>query len=173
MGACGPASRPFRPGATRSPPSASTKPPVSCGTTGCRSPASAAAACFPPKPPPAGRPISTTTCAPSTKRRRSMPIAWCWSSADCPASSKDLPGARADGQRRHRRHAAPCQGLGRPDRHRAAAPDVCRRPRLREHHRSGARYLRRRWAKPSASPSTSIMSGGTPIWRKPLRAPDR
>ena len=55
-----------------------------------------------------------------------------------------------------RRHAA---------RDRAAASDVCGRPRLREHARAGARHLRparsAAHAACSASRSTSIMSGGT------------
>ena len=49
---------------------------------------------------------------------------------------------------------------------RAAASGLCRRPRLREHHKAGARYLRRAGsasgAARSASRSTSITSGGIP-----------
>ena len=90
----------------------------------------------------AGRRRSTTTAAPSTKPRRSAPTAWCWWSAGCRARRKDIAGARKQVQRRHRRDAAPCPRRRRAARDRAAASDVRRRPRLREHARPGARHLR-------------------------------
>ena len=42
----------------------------------------------------AGRRRSTTTAGPSTRPRRSAPIASCWWSAGCPARRKDIAGAR-------------------------------------------------------------------------------
>ena len=72
-----------------------------------RSPAIAAAACFPPRMQPAGRPRSTTTSARSTKPRRSAPNAWCWSSAGCPRA-RATSAARGDGGGRHRGDPAAC-----------------------------------------------------------------
>ncbi len=59
------------------------KPRASCATTACASPISAAAACFRHPTRPAASAPSTTTSAPSTRRRRSAPNAWCWSAAAC------------------------------------------------------------------------------------------
>ena len=65
-------------------------------------------------------------------------------------------------RRRHRRRSCRMRRRrGMPLAHRAAAPDVRRGPRLREHARPGARPLRRDSAKASASRSTSTTSGGT------------
>ena len=45
---------------------------------------------------------SMTTAAPSTRPPSSAPTAWSWSCGGLPAGSKDLPAARADGDRRPR-----------------------------------------------------------------------
>jgi hypothetical protein len=116
---------------------------------------------------------STTTAAPSTRPRASARAAWCWSRA---AAAQGLEGYRrraragarrargAPAARARRRHAA---------RHRAAASDVCRRPRLREHARAGATICATSWARGSASPSTSITCGGTRSSRRRSRAPGK
>ena len=75
--------------------------------------------------------------------------------------------ARA-GPRRHRRAVAPCARGRRAAGDRAAASDVCRRPRLREHAGARQRSLRRSSAKASASRSTSITSGGTRTWPRQI-----
>ena len=59
-----------------------------------------------------------------------------------PGSSQGHRRRAADGARRHRRGAAACARRRRAARDRAAASDVRRRPRLREHARPGARPLR-------------------------------
>ena len=122
--------------------SGSTKPRAPSRTTACASAAIAAAACFRRPMRPAGRPRSTTTSAPSTRPPRSAPIALCWWSADCRKGSRDIGAARqmvADGIAAVLPHARAQQDAARD---RAAASDVCRRPRLREHARAGARHVR-------------------------------
>ncbi len=101
----------------------------------------AAAACFQRAAPRGGRRASRTICAPSTRRRRWAPTARAggrWAAG----GEQDLAGARQMVARRHLGDAALCQGERRSARDRAAASDVCGGPRLREHDRPGARYLR-------------------------------
>ena len=91
--------------------------------------------------PPARR--STTTSAPSTRRRRSAPMRWCSWSAGCRKARATSPARApwcATASPPILPHARACED---PARDRAAASDVCRRPRLREHARAGARPLRR------------------------------
>ena len=64
------------------------------------------------------------------------------------AAHKDIAGARAAGQRRHRRAAGRCARTAHAAGHRAAAPDVRGRPRLHQHAGAGARRLR--CARPAA-----------------------
>ena len=129
---------------------------------------------FPPPTRPAAARRSTTTAARSTKPPRSARPVWCWSPAACRRARKDIAGAHAqvdDGiaallpYARERRRAA-CD--------RAAASDVRRRPRLREHARARQRPLRparRRHRRISASRSTPITCGGTLTSRRRSRAP--
>ncbi len=60
-----------------------------------------------------------------------------------PEGSRDIAARARHGARRHRRRPAARARVEDPARDRAAASDVCRRPRLREHARTGARSLRR------------------------------
>ena len=92
---------------------------------------------------------STTTAAPSTRRRRSARHAWCSSSAACRNSRGPDRRRRRTSPARARRWSDAIAALldhanaaGVDARDRAAASDVCRRPRLREHARPGARHLR-------------------------------
>ena len=56
--------------------------------------------------------------------------------------TKDLAGRKADGPGRHRRVARVCARLQGAAGDRAAASDVLRRPRVRQHDRPGAGHLR-------------------------------
>ena len=97
------------------------------------------------------RRCATTTGAPSTRPQRSARRASCWWSAAC----RNIPGLDQSHQRifaaAHaqvtRRASRRCCDYAQRGRHaardRAAASDVCRRPRLREYDAAGARYLRR------------------------------
>ena len=120
------------------------------------------------------RPRSTTTAAPSTRRRRWTRRAWCWSSAGCPARSTARPrhkdiGRRARevrdgigataGLRAQRRHAA---------RDRAAASDVRRRPRLHQHDGAGARPVRR--ARPRTTGALGVAVDVYHVWWDPKLA---
>ena len=103
----------------------------------------AAAACFPPPTTPGGARRSTTTGARSTKPPPSARSASFSSSAGCRrARATSATRARA-GARRARRAPALCAASKHAARDRAAASDVRRRPRLREHARARQRSLRR------------------------------
>ncbi len=129
------ASPPSRPGATRSPPSASTDAARIVRDNGLRVTGLCRGGLFPAadrrgpprrhrrQPPRHRRGRRPRRRLPRPRRRR-------------PARGSPRPPRRPpDGPRRHRRHPAPRPRRRRPARHRAAAPDVRRRPRLREHPR--------------------------------------
>ena len=88
-----------------------------------------------------------------------------------PKGSKDLAGAHAAGPRRHRGAAALRARRRRAAGDRAAASDVCRRPRLREHARRMPTISATSSATASASRSMSITSGGIRTWPRRSRAP--
>ena len=114
---------------------------------------------------------TTTTGAPSTRRPRSAPRAWCWCPGGLPAGDRDLrrcPGA-SRGRGRGPRARTRCD-VGVRLGHRADAPDLRRRPRRRVHARrrpstSPSRCPSRR----SASSSTPSTSGGSPASRSRSR----
>ena len=118
--------------------------------TASSSRATAAAACSRRSTPPAA---GRARRQPARRRRgedaRRAP-AWCWSSAACPArspASAAAQGHRARARSEVRDGIAATLDYARERRHaagdRAAAPDVRRRPRLRQHAGAGARSLRR------------------------------
>ena len=79
-----------------------------------------------------------------------------------PKGSKDLAGARRQVRDGIAALLPYARAGRRAARDRAAASDVRRRPRLREHARACQRSLRRARRRASASRSTSITSGGIP-----------
>ena len=97
-----------------------------------------------------------------------------------PGADRGRPAEGLEGPRRRARSRSAtgiaallplCARRRRAARDRAAASDVCRRPRLREHARARQRPLRRARRRASASRSTSITSGGTRTCRARSRAP--
>ena len=144
---------------------------------------------FPASTPPAARPRSTTTAAPSTKRRRSMPRASCWSSAACPARSPARPCTQ--GHRRRREQVRDgiaatleyAREVGMPlaiePLHPMYAADRACVNTLEQaldlcdalDPRAAALGVEGTTAPPSASRSTSITSGGTRSSRRRSPAP--
>ena len=125
---------------------------------------------FPAPMPPDGAPRSRTTSARSTRRPASARAASCWSRAGCRKARKDIAGARRRCATASLRSLPYARAARHAARDRAAASDVCRRPRLREHARAGARSLRRAGRRASASRSTSITCGGIRTLQRADRA---
>ena len=90
-----------------------------------------------------------------------------------PQGSRDIVARAADGDGGHCRGPAARARLRGAARDRAAPPDVCRGPRLREHARAGARSVRLARRRARALPSTPITSGGTPRLQRKSRGPER
>ena len=89
---------------------------------------------------------STTTSARSTKRPRIGAQCLVLVAGGLPKGSQRHRRRARAGARRHRRAPAPCAAGKDAARDRAAASDVRRRPRLREHARAGATISATNWA---------------------------
>ena len=121
----------------------------SCATMGSCSPATAAAACSRRSTRPARRAALDDNRRAVDEARRLGAACLVLVVGGLPGAlagapqSKDLFAARARRSRRHRRDARVREERRHAARDRAAASDVRRRPRLRQHDRAGARPLRR------------------------------